>query len=48
VEEGVLLNKKTRVLLFLLELLSRNLLLPLFMKLTAEQRRAFEENKPGS
>jgi hypothetical protein len=43
-EEGVLLNKKTRLLLFLLEIVSRNLLLPLFSKFMDSNGRAFEKS----
>lgn len=41
-EEGVLMNKKTRVLLFLLEIVSRNLILPLFFKFLDSTGRGFE------
>lgn len=47
-EEGVLLNKKTRLLLFLLEIVSRNLFLPLFSKFMDSAGRAFEASGPDS
>ena len=46
-QEGVLLNKKTRLLFAVLELVGRNLFLPLLAKLLKPPDRGFEETASG-
>lgn len=46
-QEGVLLNKKTRLLFGLLEVVSRNLVCPLFFRIMKSGFAVFDENQSG-